>query len=201
MKKFRPSDVILASASPRRLDLLRQIGLEPGHIIPAEIDESPLPGEKPKDLAVRLAKEKAHKVHVSHPESFILAADTVVACGPRLLDKAETIEQARAFLTLLSGRRHHVYGGICLISPDGKVRSRLCKTLVQFRPLSPAHIDAYLQSGEWKGKAGGYAIQGLAGTYVKYLAGSYSNVVGLSLYDIMALVEGAGFIPASKGEE
>lgn len=187
------SSLILASASPRRLDLLRQINITPQQVIPANIDESVHKGEKPKALALRLSQEKARAIHQQNPENFILAADTVVACGLHILDKALTEEQARAFLEKLSGRRHHVYGGITLISPRGKEWSVAVDTLVQFKPLSPSEIETYLASGEWDGKAGGYAIQGYAGSFVKYMAGSYSNVVGLSLYDTIALLQRGGF--------
>ena len=147
----------------------------------------------PRDLAVRLATGKAKAIAEKQGDAFILAADTVVSCGRRLLDKAESVEDARKYLSLLSGRRHHVYGGIALISPDGSVRTRLCDTVVQFKRLSAAEIEAYIESGEWEGKAGGYAIQGLAASYIKSIRGSYSNVVGLSLYDTMRMLEGSGY--------
>jgi septum formation protein len=185
------SRLVLASASPRRLDLLKQVGIVPAEIRPADLDETPFKNEKPKDLALRLAREKARAV-VS-PDSFILAADTVVACGARVLPKAETIEQARACLDLLSGRRHRVYGGIALVTPDGKLVSRVVKTDVSFKHLSAAEKDAYLASGEWQGKAGGYAIQGFAAAFVKSINGSYSGVVGLSLYDTLQILKGNGF--------
>lgn len=185
--------LVLASASPRRLDLLSQIYVTPTGVLPADIDETPKKGELPRDLAVRLAQAKAQTVRVHHPDCFILAADTVVACGRRALPKAESPEDARACLKLLSGRRHHVYGGICLITPSGDVRTRLCDTIVKFKTLSPHALEIYIKSGEWQGKAGGYAIQGLAASYVSFLQGSYSNVVGLSLYDTMQLLEGNGF--------
>ncbi len=185
--------LVLASASPRRRDLLEQIGITPDHIAPADLDETPLKGELPRALAGRLSLAKAQAVAVQHPHSFILAADTVVACGRRILPKAETLEQARDCLTLLSGRRHHVYGGITLITPTGAVRQRICDTMVQFKGLTSAQIALYLETGEWEGKAGGYAIQGRAGAFVKFLGGSYSNVVGLSLYDTMNMLDGAGY--------
>lgn len=185
--------IILASASPRRLELLKQIHIVPDRILPAAIDETPRKGELPRALALRLAGEKALSVHEKSPGAFILAADTVVACGRRILPKTETSDEARTCLELLSGRRHHVYGGIAVIGPDGKLRSVVCDTLVQFRALSPRDIDACLDTREWNGKAGGYAIQGLAGGFVKYIRGSYSNVVGLSLYDTITLLNSAGF--------
>lgn len=184
----------LASASSRRVDLLRQINVSPDKIVPADIDETPHKGEKPKDLALRLSQGKAKAVFEPNSDHYILAADTVVACGQNILDKAENEEQARQYLKKLSGRRHHVHGGITIIAPDGQSFSRHCDTLVQFKPLSPSDIESYIQSGEWEGKAGGYAIQGFAGSFVKYMAGSYSNVVGLSLYDTMKLMERSGFI-------
>ena len=184
--------LILASASPRRVDLLKQIGITPDGIIPADIDETPLKGELPRDLAVRLAVEKAKAVATSHKGQSILAADTLVACGRRILDKAISEQDARAYLSLLSGRRHHVYGGIALIAADGAISTRICDTIVKFKRLSPKEIDRYIDSGEWDGKAGGYAIQGLAASYINFIQGSYSNVVGLSLYDTMRLLEGSG---------
>lgn len=185
--------LILASASPRRVDLLKQIGITPASIIPADIDETPLKGELPRNLAQRLAAAKAQAVHASHPATFILAADTVVAAGRRILPKTETLEEARECLNLLSGRRHHVYGGIALITPDGKTITRLCDTVVQFKHLGKSELEDYLQSGQWQGVAGGYAVQGMAGAFVKFIRGSYSNVVGLSLYDTMNMLQGCGF--------
>jgi septum formation protein len=185
--------LILASASPRRADLLKQIGITPADICPADIDETPLKNEKPRQLALRLAGEKARTI--SRPGAFVLAADTVVACGARILPKAEIIEQARVCLDLLSGRRHRVYGGIALITPDGKTVSRVVETTVSFKHLSDAEKTAYLASEEWQGKAGGYAIQGFAAGFIKSISGSYSNVVGLSLYDTLQILNGAGFPP------
>lgn len=195
MRTHKP--IILASASPRRLQLLEQIGIKPDQVLPADIDETPLKQEKPRDLALRLAHDKAQKIHstLSTP-SFILAADTVVASGQRELPKAETEEQARKALSRLSGRRHHVYGGICIITDQGKVITRLCDTTVKFKRLSKEEIDLYIESGEWEGKAGGYAIQGLAASYISFIQGSYSNVVGLSLYDIMQILQGNRFFTA-----
>lgn len=191
LSKSAPT-ILLASASSRRLDLLRQINIVPGKVVAADIDETPLSKEKPKNLAERLSQGKAAAVHSQYPNYFVLAADTVVACGQNILDKAENSEQAQKFLQKLSGRRHRVYGGITMISPDGPRFTRNCVTLVQFKPLSQAEIDNYITSGEWEGKAGGYAIQGLAGSFVKYIAGSYSNVVGLSLYDTVKILESSG---------
>ena len=185
--------LILASASPRRLELLKQVGITPEDIIPADIDETPQKGEYPRNLAKRLAEEKAQAIAKNHPDTFILAADTVVGCGRRILDKSEDEAYARMCLETISGRRHHVFGGIALITPEGKLISRCIDTVVQFKRLSEKDIETYLKSGEWQGKAGGYAIQGLAASYIKFIRGSYSNVVGLSLYDTMKILDGAGF--------
>ncbi len=194
MKGLEDSNfLILASASPRRLDLLSQIGIEPDAVIPADIDETMIKGELPKDLALRLARGKAEKIAADNPGTFILGADTVVACGRRLLDKPKDADDARHILEILSGRRHKVYGGLCLIAPDGKIRTRLCETTVAFRRLSQNDMDLYIASGEWEGKAGAYAIQGLAATYTKFLSGSHSNVIGLSLYDVSAMLNAAGY--------
>lgn len=189
--------LILASASPRRVELLKQIGIVPDDIHPADIDESSYKGEHPKDLALRLATEKARAVALKYEDAFILAADTTVACGRRLLDKTEDKEHARKCLEQLSGRRHHVYGGIALIAPDGSLRTRLVDTAVKMKRLSAAEIETYISSGEWDGKAGGYAIQGRAAAYISFISGSHSNVVGLSLYDTARLLEGAGYINIS----
>ena len=189
--------LILASASPRRVDLLKNVGIVPDDIIPADINETPNKGECPKDLAQRLAIEKAQAVAEKNASAFILAADTVVGAGRKILDKAEDENYAKMCLETLSGRRHHVYGGIALITPEGKTITRCVDTLVQFKRLASEDIENYLQSGEWQGKAGGYAIQGRAESYIKYIRGSYSNVVGLSLYDTMKILDGAGFKPGS----
>ncbi len=194
-QKQKHKSLILASASPRRLQLLDQLNIIPDQIIPADIDETPLKNELPRDHALRLAQGKAEKIAANHPNTFILAADTVVACGRRILPKAENEQQARDCLTLLSGRRHHVYGGICIITDQGKTITRLIDTAVKFKTLTPQDIKSYIQSEEWDGKAGGYAIQGLAAGYISFLQGSYSNVVGLSLYDIMQILRGNDFFP------
>lgn len=188
--------LILASASPRRLALLEQVKIKPDKVIPAAIDETPLKGELPQELALRLALAKARAVSENHKDAFVLGADTVVACGRRILPKTENEQEAKECLALLSRRRHHVYGGIALITPEGKEITRLCDTVVQFKKLSSAEIAQYLESREWQGVAGGYAIQGMAAGYIKSLRGSYSNVVGLSLYDIIQIFEGAGFFRA-----
>ncbi len=188
-----PPLLILASASPRRRDLLLQIGIAPDRIQPPDIDETPLKDETPAALVVRLAAAKAQAVAAESPEAVVLAADTVVACGRRILPKAEDEATARRCLDLLSGRRHRVYGGICVLAPGfAAPRVRRVVTAVTFKRLSDAEKRAYLASGEWRGKAGGYAIQGLAGRFVTQLVGSYGNVVGLSLPETANLLEAAG---------
>lgn len=194
-----PPLLVLASASPRRLDLLRQIGIEPDRIAPADIDEVPLKKELPPQTARRLATEKALKAAESGSGALVLAADTVVACGRRHLGKPADAAEAGRFLDLLSGRRHRVHGGIALALPDGRIQVRVVTTQVAFRRLSNADIAWYLASGEWQGKAGGYAIQGLAGGFVKSINGSYSNVVGLSLFDVRNMLDGAGFPVRGQG--
>lgn len=184
---------VLASASPRRLDLLGQIGLKPDHVSPADIDETPKKGELPAAYAERVAWEKAHAVARAYPEAYILAADTVVASGRRILPKAESEADARQCLGHLSGRRHQVIGAIRLIAPGGETRSRIASTKVTFKRLTREEIATYIASGEWHGKAGGYAIQGLAAIFIRFLSGSYSNVVGLDLYETHALLAGFGF--------
>ena len=183
--------LVLASASPRRLELLRQVGLEPAEIDPADIDESPGTGELPRTYAVRMARAKLAAVACRHPGAIVLAADSVVACGRRILPKAETEAEARACLALLSGRRHRVLGGLAVARPDGTVRTRLVETVVRFKRLEAAEIDDYLQSGEWRGKAGGYTIQGRAARFVAFISGSYSNVVGLPLFETVGLLKAA----------
>lgn len=185
--------LILASASPRRVDLLAQIGITPDAIIPADIDETQMKGEHPRALAVRLALGKAEKIAAENPDDIILGADCVVACGARVMDKPKDAEDARRILQILSGRRHRVYGGICVIAPGKKPRTHLCDTIVAFRRLSNAEINSYIQSMEWEGKAGAYGIQGMAGAYVKFLSGSYTNVIGLSVYDTARMLDAAGY--------
>jgi septum formation protein len=185
--------LVLASASPRRLDLLGQIGIIPGLIDPAHVDETPAKGELPAPHARRLADAKAVAVAPRHPGCFILAADTVVACGRRILPKAEDAATARQCLTLLSGRRHRVHGGVCVLAPDGRRSLRLVTTIVTFKRLDQGEIEAYVASGEWDGKAGGYAIQGLAARFVRDISGSYSNIVGLPLFETAAMLDGLGY--------
>jgi septum formation protein len=185
--------LVLASASPRRLELLRQIGIVPDSIDPADIDESPLPRELPAAHVMRLARAKAEAVRPRQPGAFILAADTIVACGRRILGKPTDEAAARAFLELLSGRRHRIYCGIAVVDPNGRITMRRVVSQVAFKRLSEAEIAAYLATGEWRGKAGGYAIQGRAAVFVSWMAGSYSNVVGLPLYETAQLLSGLGY--------
>lgn len=191
--------LILASASPRRVDLLQQIGVTADAVDPADIDETPLPDELPPQHAARLARAKADAVAARHPDSLILAADTVVACGRRILPKAETEAQARFCLDLLSGRRHRVLGGVTLAVTDERgavVRrlERLVRTDVTFKPLSRPEVESYIASGDWHGKAGGYAIQGRAAAFVRWIGGSYPNVVGLPLFEVSNLLQGVGWL-------
>ena len=191
--------LVLASGSPRRLALLNQAGIEPDSLQPAEIDEIPVKGELPRALANRLAREKAQvalasvRIDEELRGSYIIAADTVVAVGRRVMPKADMLEDAAACLRMLSGRNHRVYTGICLVTPKEAFRQRLVETRVRFKRLSSEDLEAYLASGEWRGKAGGYAIQGLAGTFVVKMVGSYTNVVGLPLYEMMSLLSGEGY--------
>jgi septum formation protein len=183
--------LILASASPRRLDLLAGAGLAPDEIAPSDIDESVIPGELPGPLALRLAQEKLAACRVE--DAFVLSADTVVGAGRRILGKAADIAEARKFLSLLSGRNHRVCTGIAVRAPDGRTAARLVETRVKFKRLTDHEIDTYLASGEWEGKAGGYAIQGRAGCFVIALIGSYTGVVGLPLYETSSLLGGLGY--------
>tara|TARA_R100000365_G_scaffold1426_1_gene4921 strand:+ start:4228 stop:4869 length:642 start_codon:yes stop_codon:yes gene_type:complete len=195
----RRPELILASASPRRLALLNQIGIEPDHLIPGHVDETPEKGELPRRLAQRLAHAKAVEVRNKArqaglaAESVILAADTVVAVGRRILPKAETMDEAASCLRLLSGRAHRVFTGVCVLSASGHARERLVDTRIRFKRLSNKEIEAYLASGEWNGKAGGYAIQGIAGAFAVKLSGSYSAVVGLPLFETVGLLTGEGY--------
>jgi len=195
---WRPM-LVLASASPRRLALLEQAGLKPDAMLPADLDETPHKGERPRDLARRLAREKAEEareVAKTRPDlegCYIVAADTVVALGRRILPKAEIVDEAAACLRLLSGRAHRVYTGVALVTPGGAIRDRIVETRVRFKRLSSEDLEHYLASGEWRGKAGAYAIQGIAGSFVVKLVGSYSSVVGLPLYETVNLLGGEGF--------
>ena len=191
--------LVLASGSLRRIELLQQAGVEPHRVFPADVDETPLKAEHPRSLAKRLARAKAEKAaaalkdDASAEGAFILAADTVVAVGRRILPKAEVMEEASNCLRLLSGRSHRVFSGVCLVTPAGKTRQKLVETRVRFKRLSREELEGYLASGEWRGKAGGYGVQGLAGAFVVKLVGSYTNVVGLPLYETVGLLASEGF--------
>ncbi|MCB1380421.1 MAG: septum formation protein Maf [Alphaproteobacteria bacterium] len=194
-----PVKLVLASASPRRLQLLERVGLVPDLLNPADVDETPHRRETPRALSVRLAREKAERaltmplVEALGENVFLIAADTVVGLGRRILPKAETPEEARDCLSLLSGRSHWVYSTVCLVAPGKKFSSRCVESKVRLKRLSRENIDSYIASGEWRGKAGGYAIQGRAEAFVRMLTGSYSGVVGLPLYETVHLLEGAGY--------
>jgi septum formation protein len=192
--------LVLASASPRRLALLGQIGLKPDLVVPADIDETPLKDERPRQLALRLALAKGQAARAGQANAFILSADTVVACGRRILPKAETREEAEACLARLSGRIHDVLTAVAVTAPDGREASRLVESRVTFKRLSLQEMEGYLASGEWQGKAGGYAVQGQAGAFVTELTGSYSAVVGLPLYETASLLEGLGYPIARRWE-
>ena len=186
--------LILASASPRRRELLAQVGITPDQIDPADIDETAGKDELPGPLARRLAEAKADHVAARHPQAFVLAADTVVGVGRRIVGKPDDGDAARGYLKLLSGRRHRVYGGICAIASDGRRARRLIATRVRFKRLTEAEIDAYLATGEWQGKAGSYAIQGHAAAFVPAINGSYTNVVGLDVAAAAAMLGGLGYL-------
>lgn len=194
-----PQKLVLASASPRRIELLQQAGIEPDRLLPAELDETPLRAEHPRSLAKRLSRSKAETAlemlqkEGAPTDAFILAADTVVSVGRRILPKAEVSDEAAYCLRLLSGRSHRVYTGVCMINPAGKVRQRLVETRVRFKRLSSEELEAYLASGEWRGKAGGYAVQGLAGSFVVKIVGSYTNIVGLPLQETIGLLAADGY--------
>lgn len=191
--------LVLASGSPRRLSLLGQVGIAPDALRPADIDESARRGEKPRTLVTRLAKAKAEAARDQIAEdedlahAYVLAADTVVAVGQRILTKPQYVEEAVAALEILSGRAHRVYSGVCLLTPDDKQRVRVVESRIRFKRLTRAEIEAYIASREWRGKAGSYAIQGLAGCFVQKLIGSYTNVVGLPLTEVVALLQGEGY--------
>lgn len=185
--------LILASASPRRVDLLAQIGVTADSIHPAEIDETPLKHELPRDLARRLALAKGAKAAAATTDAMVLSADTVVGCGRRALPKAEDVDQAAFCIDLLSGRSHRVFSAVALTLPEGRVLQRVVMTAVTFKRLDRREREAYLAGEEWRGKAGGYAIQGQAAAFVRRINGSYSNVVGLPLFETTALLQGAGY--------
>jgi septum formation protein len=191
--------LVLASGSPRRLALINQVGIEPEALRPADIDETPKRGELPRACANRLARAKADaalemvRLDDELKGAYILAADTVVAVGRRILPKAELLDEAAQCLRLLSGRNHRVHSAVCLVTPNEAFRQRLVETRVRFKRLSDEDIEAYLASGEWRGKAGGYAVQGIAGSFVVKIVGSYTNVVGLPLYETTTLLGGEGY--------
>lgn len=191
--------LVLASASPRRLALLEQVGIEPYALRPASIDETPKKGERPRTLAQRLAKAKALaardrlRLDPDLGDAFILSADTVVAIGRHILGKPEFLDEAAQSLATLSGRTHKVYTAVCLVTPEDDVRMRTVETRVRMKRLNREEVDSYLACGEWRGKAGGYAIQGVAGAFIEKIVGSYSNVVGLPLIEVVSLLTGEGF--------
>lgn len=195
----RSQKLILASGSPRRLELLDQAGIAPDRLMPMDLDETPQRSEHPRSLARRLSREKAEAALTqtrSDPawrDAYILAADTVVSVGRRILPKAEQIDEASNALYLLSGRNHRVFTGVCVVTPDHRIRQKIIETRVRFKRLSQVEIESYLASGQWRGKAGGYGIQGLAGSFVVKLVGSYTNVVGLPLYETVALLSGEAY--------
>lgn len=188
-------ELILASASPRRRELLKQIGVEPGRVVAADIDETPLKDETPRRLVARLAEQKAAAVAAGHPGVFVLAADTIVAVGTRILGKPTDEADARRMLELMSGRAHKVLTGVALIAPDGRRGARLSETRIKFRRLSDADIEAHLAAGEWADAAGAYRIQGLAGADVAFISGSFTGVVGLPLFETKNLLTGLGWRP------
>ena len=185
--------LVLASASPRRLDLLRQVGLEPDRVLAPEIDESPLPSETPRQLALRLARGKALAGAQAAPGAFVVAADTVVALGRRVFGKPADEAEARRMIGLLSGRAHRVLTGVAVCAPDGRLAARLSETRLHWKRLTPRELERFLAGGEWRGVAGGYRIQGQAAAFTLALEGSYTGVVGLPLYETLALLTGLGF--------
>jgi len=195
----QPPKLVLASGSPRRLELLAQVGIEPDRLMPMDLDETPKKSEHPRSLARRLASEKAEaarkalKDDQDGEDAFILAADTVVAVGRRIVEKPERLDEASNALYLLSGRNHRVFTAICLVTPKGATRIKVVETRMRFKRLSKREIESYLASGQWRGKAGGYAVQGLAAAFVAKMVGSYTNVVGLPLSETVSLLSGEGY--------
>lgn len=190
--------LVLASASPRRLDLLAQAGIIPDAVDPANIDETPAKTELPRPHALRLARDKAAATAVRHPDAFVLAADTVVGVGRRILPKTEDEASARQCLELLSGRAHRVFTGVCLVAPGGGVSAQVVEARVQVKRLSEPEMAAYLSSGEWQGKAGGYAIQGRASAFIPSISGSYTAIVGLPLAETVNMLTGAGYVASTS---
>lgn len=185
--------LVLASASPRRLELLKQVGITPDAVVPADIDETPLKNELPTAYVRRVAIGKSTALRETHAAHFILSADTTVAVGRRILGKSEDTDEIAKWLNLLSGRRHRVITGVSLIAPDGKQRDKVVTSIVQFKRLTKNDIDNYIASGEWRGKAGGYGIQGKASGLISYISGSYTGIVGLPLYETLNMLESAGY--------
>lgn len=185
--------LILASASPRRVALLAQLSITPDEIIPADIDETPHKGELPIPYAKRMAETKARHIATQNPGAFVIGGDTVVACGRRILPKAETEAEARACMSLLMGRSHRVIGGMALACPDGRLLVRHTLSHVQMRRLDKSEMESYIAQGDWQGKAGGYAIQGEAARFIKQIRGSYSQIMGLDLYLTAQLLRGTGY--------
>lgn len=185
--------LILASASPARKGLLESVGIIPDEILPADIDETPKKGEPPRDYVLRVAEGKAQHIHALRPNAFIIAADTIGVVGRRILMKEDTVEGARKMLLLLSGRRHRVYSGVCVIAPSGNIRRRRVETVVQFKRLETKELEEYLQSGQWQGKSGCYGIQSRAGGFIHSINGSFSNVVGLPLVETRNMLKGVGW--------
>ena len=199
MSLHEPAKLVLASASPRRLELLAQIGVVPDQICPADLDETPLKGEAPRQLALRLAQDKCRQIVQSPGEgSYVIGGDTVVAVGRRILPKAENRDQARDCINLLSGRSHRVFTGVAVCAPNGRLSSKIVESRVKMKRISYSELTAYLDVGDWEGKAGGYAIQGRAAAFVRDLSGSYSAVVGLPLYEVSAMLAGLGYFGESK---
>ena len=187
--------LILASASPRRVALLAQIGIVPDQIVPADIDESAVRGELPSVYAKRMAIEKTQTIAAKYPDAFVIGADTVVACGRRILPKAEDEQTAKSCMTLLMGRSHRVYGGLALAVPQDKIRAKVSYSHVAMRRLDAGELSDYLAFGDWDGKAGGYAIQGQAARYITKIQGSYSQIMGLDIYHISQMLKSAGLLP------
>lgn len=194
MKRNFSVPFVLGSASPRRESLLERIGIVPDEILPADIDETMAPQEGGKAFALRMAVEKAEEVARQRPNALVLGADTVVACGKRILQKPDNADEARAHLSHLSGRKHLIHGGVCLCLPNGERLTRTSRTWVTFKHLSHEELDAYIASGEWDGKAGAYAIQGLAACFVSSIRGSYTNIVGLPIFEVNAMLTGTGLM-------
>ena len=191
--KNKPQVLILASASPRRKELLAEHRIVPDKVIPADIDETPLKEELPRPYVIRVASEKARSIASTHSDAYILAADTIVVMGRRILQKPNNDSEAHQFLTLMSGRRHKVLGGICLITPEGKEISKVVETVVKFKNLTEDEKQFYIASKEWEGKAGGYAIQGIAAQFIPFISGSYTNIVGLSIFETLNLLQGNNY--------